>query len=102
MKTPTTLVATLGGKPQLVTFMLDILLAQGEPISQVIVVYPARQARSQAAFERLECEFAAGSYNGQPLQSGGHSHAGEVEAVRHSTHELLYELKQQRWRSTWA
>ena len=36
---PTTLVATLGGQPQVVTLALDALLAQGVPVSELILLY---------------------------------------------------------------
>ena len=35
----TTLIATLGGQPQIITFALDYLLEQHTPIHGVIVVY---------------------------------------------------------------
>jgi CRISPR-associated protein Csx14 len=34
-----TLIATIGGQPQVVTFALDALLAQGEEIAEVYIVH---------------------------------------------------------------
>jgi hypothetical protein len=42
-----TLVATLGGQPQIVTFTLDLLLRRGIPIYEVIVVHPASSPHLQ-------------------------------------------------------
>jgi CRISPR-associated protein Csx14 len=108
MEQPTTLVATLGGQPQAVTFLLDLLLARGEPIDEVRVVYIAPYSRSQTAFERLSTEFAGGRYagrdcafHGHPIQTGGADLPDirtpeEVEAVRQSVTALLKKLKEGR------
>lgn len=54
----TILLTTLGGKPQVVTFALDWLLAQGEPISQVTVIHLALQdPRTHSSLARLALEF---------------------------------------------
>src|SRR6266487_777913 len=47
-----TLVATLGGQPQVVTFTLDLLLQRGIPISEVIILRP------ESSDERLQCSLA--------------------------------------------
>jgi len=58
-----TLLATLGGQPQVVTFTLDLLLRRDFPISEVIVIHPyAAQKRLQHSLERLNAEFAGDSY----------------------------------------
>lgn len=57
-----TLVATLGGKPQLVTFTLDLLLKRGITIYEVIVLHPASAPRLQQSLERLSAEFIDGRY----------------------------------------
>ena len=57
-----TLVATLGGKPQLVTFTLDLLLQRGITIHEVIVVHPASAPRLQQSLERLRAEFVNNHY----------------------------------------
>src|SRR5579875_2918674 len=64
-----TLVATLGGKPQLITFTLDLLLKRGIPIYDVIVIHPAASPYLQQSIERLQAEFKGGCYifDGQKL-----------------------------------
>lgn len=61
---PHVLVATLGGQPQVVTFTLDLLLAAGYPIREVIVVHPraAAPSRMQSALVHLSAEFAGKKY----------------------------------------
>src|SRR5947209_946939 len=57
-----TLVATLGGQPQIVTFTLDLLLRQGIPIYEVIVVHPAASPDLQDSLARLQAEFVDDTY----------------------------------------
>ena len=58
-----TLLATLGGQPQVVTFTLDLLLRRDIPISEVIVIHPhAAQEHLQQSLERLGAEFAGDRY----------------------------------------
>ena len=58
-----TLVATLGGQPQVVTFTLDLLLARGFPISEVILIHPyASHLRLQHSLECLNAEFIGDRY----------------------------------------
>jgi CRISPR-associated protein Csx14 len=57
-----TLVATLGGQPQIVTFALDLLLRRGTPIEEVIVVHPAASPDLQQSLQRLKAEFAGDRY----------------------------------------
>src|SRR6266568_3855587 len=57
-----TLVATLGGQPQIVTFTLDLLLRRGTPIEEVIVVHPASSPDLQQSLQRLKAEFAGDRY----------------------------------------
>jgi len=57
-----TLVATLGGQPQIVTFTLDLLLKRGIPIYEVIVVHPAASPHIQQSLERLNAEFVGDCY----------------------------------------
>jgi len=77
------LVATLGTEPQVVTATLDLLLAQGEPVSQVIVIHTFAPGTPVAqAVKELELAFTQPPYldrvrlsmqpiihpeNGQPL-----------------------------------
>jgi CRISPR-associated protein Csx14 len=102
-----TLVATLGGKPQLITFLLDLLLARGEQIDDVMIIYLSQYRRSRAAYERLKKEFSNDQYAGKPCQlrcipiktRGGDLNdirtPEEVEAVRRHIHRLFDELKEQ-------
>ena len=101
----TTLLATLGGKPQLITFLLDLLLARGETIDQVKVIYSAPYPRSQAAFQRLVGEFKGDCYAGRSCHFSGLRlkkdgadlfdvrTPKDVEVVRKGIHSLLSELK---------
>ncbi len=58
-----TLLAPLGGQPQVVTFTLDLLLRRDFPISEVIVLHPhAAQPRLQHSLEHLNAEFAGDRY----------------------------------------
>jgi CRISPR-associated protein Csx14 len=88
-----------------VTFTLDLLLARGEKIDQVVIVYPDSNTRYHNAFLRLAGEFIGDLYRNQPchlrsvtIKSGGVplediSQPGEVEAVRRTIHDLLSMLK---------
>src|SRR5262245_27492114 len=60
-----TLVATLGGEPQIVTCTLDLLLQRGIPISEVIVLHPADSPRIQQSLSKLNAEFAGDRYTFQ-------------------------------------
>jgi len=59
---PHILLATLGGKPEIVTFTLDLLLQKHFPISEVIVIHPASHPRLAQAVERLSAEFVDDHY----------------------------------------
>jgi CRISPR-associated protein Csx14 len=110
MDPKTTLIATLGGQPQKVTFLLDLLLARGEEIDQVAVVYISSYKRTQNAIKLLEVEFLAGKYSDRPCQlkriplKSGHSDLfdirtpEDVEAARQNIHQLLSELKKENQR----
>lgn len=58
-----TLVATVGGQPQVVTFVLDLLLARDTVVGEVIVIHasPQRQ-RIQHSLDRLAGEFRHDRY----------------------------------------
>lgn len=58
---PHILLATLGGKPEIVTFTLDLLLPKF-PISEVIVIHPTSHPRLAQAIERLSAEFVDDHY----------------------------------------
>ncbi len=63
------MIATLGGQPQLITFALDALLAQGETIREVIVLYlSAEGSRVNRALAKLTTEFINDSYAGRPCR----------------------------------
>lgn len=107
MEPITTLVATMAGGPQIVTFALDVLLAQGEPVVEVVAVHLSPQADplTAQALQRLAAEFSAGSYCGRPcrleyypLRSGEHKLAdirdeADANAAWHALYELIAELK---------
>lgn len=70
-----TLLATLGGQPQVVTFTLDLLLSRGVPIKDVIVIHPTvLQPRLKHSLACLNTEFMGDRYqvNGQIIHF--HSH----------------------------
>ena len=61
-----TLVATIGGQPQVVTFALDALLAQGEEITEVYLVHMTLDnPRTRQAVSRVQQEFIDDRYAGR-------------------------------------
>ncbi len=68
--TGSTLVATMAGGPQVVTFALDELLGRGEVIHEVIVVHlsPQTQPRAGQALAKLTAEFPDDRYADQPCR----------------------------------
>ncbi len=105
------LLATLGGQPQIVTFALDGLLAQGSPIQEVIIVHPAAtDHRLRAALDRLAAEFANQRYAGHPCRFRTVTlvgpdgplddlpDEGSAEDALNTIHTLIRDLKQQRCR----
>ena len=108
MAPQTILVATLGGQPQVVTFALDALLAQREPIQAVYVIHPApAEVRLQRSLERLRQAFDHQHYAGRPcplhcipLQQNATGlpairTAAEAEATWQAVHHLLASLKKE-------
>lgn len=106
-----TLIASLGGQPQIVTLTLDLLLRQFFPISEVVVLHPApAHERQQDALRRLRAEFTQHRYacDGRTfechLQLEALSHDGEAlpditdtrgaHAARDAIHRLLRRYKQ--------
>ena len=96
----------MGGQAQVVTFAVDALLAQREPLTGVVVLHPAvSDPRVQRALAQLSAEFAGEHYHGHsltfrhlPLQAEGRPLAAivtdrEAEAVWRLAQELLAELK---------
>jgi CRISPR-associated protein Csx14 len=101
-----TLICTLGGQPQIVTFAMDYLLARAEPVRDVFVLHLSLDnPRYRQALERLRPEFDGDRYQGQPcrfrpvsLRQGTQtlSHIRtetEAEIVRQTTFNLVSELK---------
>ena len=106
-----TLLATLGGQPQVVTFTLDLLLQRGFPISEVILVHPeASHPRLQHSLNCLNAEFVGDRYqaNGQTIHLRSHvlllddepldDIVDEVSAdgALNTIHQLIRSLKRQR------
>lgn len=106
-----TLIASVGGQPQIVTLTLDLLLRQAFPISEVVVLHAAPgDARLSQTLNRLRAEFARNRYicDGQTipchLQLEMLSHDNEplpditdtlgAHATRDAIHRLLLQFKQ--------
>lgn len=83
------LIATLGAEPQVVTLVLDALLARGISITRVIVVHtlPHREP-VRSALARLQTEFLAKQYYGPDLVfiphllAGSHGPLDDVTSVQ--------------------
>lgn len=96
---PHTMIATLGGQPQVVTFALDALRARGYAIEQVILVY--LQAKTPA-LPRLEAElqqYADLTYKKHAIKRGNTPlddirNDRDADVVERSVHELIRQLKQ--------
>jgi len=95
------MLAILGGQPQLVTFALDALLAQGEHIDEVIVLYlSAEGSRVNRALTRLSAEFVDDCYAGRPCRlrpmpiRDGRARLPDIqnEAQANATWEMLRDL----------
>ena len=97
-----TIIATIGGQPQVVTFALDGLLARGAIIQEAIGIHltPQDGGRIERALARLAAEFAGDTYAGQPcrLRLFPIRHAGgKLEDIRNETEAnaawlMIYEL----------
>jgi CRISPR-associated protein Csx14 len=101
-----TLVATLGGQPQVVTFALDALLAQGEEITEVYLVHlTLDNLRTRQALSRLQQEFVGDRYRDRrcrlrrsPLLANGVAltdirSAADAEATWQNIRDLIAGLK---------
>lgn len=101
-------VATLGGQPQVITLALDLLLARGIPIDEVIVVHLATSnPRYRHALQCLNHAFADEQYAGHPcafrplpVQLRAHTlldldSEQAVDAVQTTFRTLFQRLKQQ-------
>jgi len=106
MAMSSTLISTLGGQAQVVTFALDDLLQRGETVHDVIILHLAPQdARQQRALAQLENEFAHDRYASQPcrlrrlpvrrgmLPLTRISDEAAAEATWQTVHELIVQLK---------
>ncbi len=102
-----TLISTLGGQPQIVTFALDYFLQRGHNIREVVALYLSDpDGRSKAALKRLQLEFSDDLYRGKarrfralPIRKNGRplpviQSAADAEATRQSVHTLITQLKQ--------
>jgi CRISPR-associated protein Csx14 len=105
--TESTLICTLGGQPQLVTFALDYLQARAEQIADVFVFYLASgDSRIDHSLRCLYREFEGNHYRGHlcrfraiPLRQGSRLLAAirdeaEADAARLAVFRLITELKQ--------
>lgn len=104
-----TMVATVGGQPQVVTFALDAFLAQGLAVRELILLYLApQQPRLQNALYKLNSEVGQGYYAGHPLTYRPVPiHVGatplpdiqneaDANATWETVHRLIAELKAER------
>jgi len=100
----TVLVAPLGGQPQIVTFALDLLLARGVAVDEVIVIHLAGP-RYRQAYRRLAEAFPGDRYGdrtihlrGAPVMRGDRAledvcDTTDADAVWHAVHGLIAGLK---------
>lgn len=110
-----TMVATLGGQPQVVTFTLDLLLRTGFPISEVFVIHPkATDPRLQHSLACLKAQFVNNRYQNDTCTINCHFDScilhlngvpqediqNEVSAIgaQDTIYHLIRDLKQQRQR----
>lgn len=79
-----TLVSTVAGGPQVVTFCLDELLRIGEIVDEVIVVHLSPQADSLTGqgLIKLEAEFSNGLYTGPMGRCSIRLHTHPIRAAR--------------------
>lgn len=100
----TVLVAPLGGQPQIVTFGLDLLLARGVPVDEVVVIHLA-DPRYRQAYRRLAEAFPGDQYGNHAIHLRGvpvmrQEYAlpdvcdtVDADAVWRTLHELIAGLK---------
>ena len=100
----TVLVATLGGQPQVVTFGLDLLLARGVPVDEVVVIHLA-DPRYRQAYRRLAEAFPGDRYGDRTIHLRGVPilrqeralndvcDTADADAVWRTVHELIATLK---------
>src|SRR5574340_113683 len=96
--TTKTLVTTMGGQAQVVTFALDWLLAQGESIDQVIVLHLSPEdPRVNKALSQLAAEFSRAPQPARlrTVPLGDRQHAlSDIrdEAAAEATWQTVYRL----------
>ena len=103
-----TLVVTMGGQAQVVTFALDWLLAQGELIREVIVLHLSPDdERTNRALAQVAAEFGGDRYREQPcrlrlvpIRRGDFRlpdirDGADADATWQTVHQLLASLKAQ-------
>lgn len=106
---PTTLICTLGGQPQVVTFALDALLADGIPVNECIVLHLADDnQRIKHALHKVASEFVNGRYQERPLSlqlipiraHGQTAHdiydEGDANTAWEAINQLIIDLKNKR------
>ncbi len=101
-----TLVATLGGQAQVVTFGLDELLRQGYVVDEVVAVHLSSE-RYNRAFQQLAAAFPGDHYAGQPCHFRGVAlrrqerilhdivDTADGDVTWRTLHELIAGLKQE-------
>lgn len=108
-KNPSTLVATMGGQPQVVTFVLDELLRMGEVVNRVYILHPlVGDSRMRNAHLHIMQEFTSRMYRGHPCAMTmvplRHGTVGVEQIDRqefanaawHAAQSLLRQLKSER------
>ncbi len=106
---PATMICTLGGQPQVVTFALDALLARGVPVAELIVLhFSPENERIQRSLAKLAGEVGSGWYGKRPLRYRPHAiHANghwltdiydetDVNTAWEAITQLVSELKRER------
>lgn len=105
--TESTLICTLGGQPQIVTFALDCLLAKSELVREVFVVHLSpSDGRVNHSLTRLQAKFEGDEYRGRlcrfrpaPVRRGSRvltsiRTEAEAELARQTVFALITDLKQ--------
>ncbi|MCD6289623.1 MAG: histidine kinase [Anaerolineae bacterium] len=101
-----TMVATVGGQPQVITFALDALLERGEVVREIVVVHlSADDPRLRRSLQLLSAEFAGERYADRPcryrpvpIRVQGRRledirSEADADAAWRAVHDLIAELK---------
>jgi CRISPR-associated Csx14 family protein len=110
-KPHTTLIATLGTEPQVITSTLDLLIGRNEPIDQVIVIHTSAQDTSlSSAVDELHREFHSNPtlvdipLSFHPIRNAGGQLVAdvvsleEVESAFRTLYQTVLEMKKQNHR----